>query len=230
MLTLDQTLEALALALPRIPGDLSPFALPIALTFDREIYPYLVAAVQSADISSRAKEALKNYAYSLTRTGRRQLLVRSLDAILADAYAVAEPWVGCDYDRTEPLPVDVRNKVISVWDASHVYSAMYASLVTMYELHTSDAERRAAIGEQRYVGEHVELTRDCDLGSKGERAVVSVVHDGTIGLLFKHRVEGQGRQMATGADYAYLRHVCGCDLKATDGNHGAQCPDRGKVA
>lgn len=147
MLTFDQTLESLALDLPRIGGDLAPYTLPIVLTFERELYPYLVAAVQSnaaaaRNLSPDFAEKLKTFAQNLTRTGRRALLVRALDLLVADAYAVAEPQLGADYDRTERMPVDVRSFVRRTWDVTTsgvgaTWGALLAALIQMYHLHVT---------------------------------------------------------------------------------------------
>lgn len=58
--------------------------------------------------------------------------------------------------------------------------------------------------------EVVELVRDCDIGEKGERAVViNLVHDGYwyMTLLFPNRDAKRNREVKTGADYQFLRSV-----------------------
>lgn len=60
---------------------------------------------------------------------------------------------------------------------------------------------------QRFVGEVVKLTRDCDLGEEGERAVVLKLEtDGYthMALCFFDR-EPDSREVRTGADYRFLR-------------------------
>lgn len=51
----------------------------------------------------------------------------------------------------------------------------------------------------------VELDRDCELGRKGERAVVISVQGPYMMLVFPYR--DQSREVRTGTDYAYLRVV-----------------------
>ncbi|HSX23289.1 MAG TPA: hypothetical protein VLE97_11000 [Gaiellaceae bacterium] len=62
----------------------------------------------------------------------------------------------------------------------------------------------------RFAGEVVKLTRDCDLGQEGERAVVVKVESSGwaeatyMTLCFFDRDPGQ-RSVNTGADYRFLR-------------------------
>jgi hypothetical protein len=63
--------------------------------------------------------------------------------------------------------------------------------------------------ERRYAGEVVELTRDCELGQAGERAVVVRVDEGDelspypcMVFVFPNRDHDQ--RVYTGADYQYL--------------------------
>lgn len=52
---------------------------------------------------------------------------------------------------------------------------------------------------KRFVGEVVELSRDCELGQEGDRAVVTSLAFPYMSLTFGDRV------LHTGADYKYLR-------------------------
>jgi len=56
----------------------------------------------------------------------------------------------------------------------------------------------------RHVGEVVTLTRDCELGWKGEIAVVVGI-DEYMRLVFPNRPPGNDREVKTGSDYTYLR-------------------------
>lgn len=56
---------------------------------------------------------------------------------------------------------------------------------------------------KRFVGEVVELDRSCDLGEKGERAVVTEVDGKYMTLVFPNRE--YERRINTGADYRFLR-------------------------
>lgn len=60
---------------------------------------------------------------------------------------------------------------------------------------------------RRFVGEVVELSRDCELGRAGERAVVTARVDYYMTLSFPDRTP-DARTVHTGADYQYLR-PCG---------------------
>ena len=55
----------------------------------------------------------------------------------------------------------------------------------------------------RHLGERLELTRDCDLGKRGDQcAVAELDHSGRyVGM----RLSFQDRDVWTGADYRYLR-------------------------
>lgn len=70
-----------------------------------------------------------------------------------------------------------------------------------------------ASGGKRHVGEQVELTRDCELGAKGERAHVTEIDGMCMTLDFFERGDFvDGREVAnntvkTGADYRFLRRV-----------------------
>jgi hypothetical protein len=57
----------------------------------------------------------------------------------------------------------------------------------------------------REVGMVVELDRDCEMGRKGERAVVMEVEGPFMRLLFPMRSES--RSVRTGTDYRYLKVV-----------------------
>jgi hypothetical protein len=63
----------------------------------------------------------------------------------------------------------------------------------------------------RYLHEVVELTRKCDLGEQGERAVVLSLEKWNrsmdrVELMFFNRPEGY-RKVYTGADYRFLKEV-----------------------
>lgn len=58
----------------------------------------------------------------------------------------------------------------------------------------------------RRLGEVVALTRDCELGVEGERAVVLALEDNTMTLVFPHRPDDR-RRVRTGADYRYVKAV-----------------------
>lgn len=61
---------------------------------------------------------------------------------------------------------------------------------------------------ERVLHEVVELTQDCELGEKGERAVViKLVYDEYwfMTLLFPNRAIKHTRKVSTGADYRYLK-------------------------
>lgn len=63
---------------------------------------------------------------------------------------------------------------------------------------------------ERTLHEVVELTQDCELGEKGERAVViHLAFDGYwyMTLLFPNRALKHARKASTGADYRYLKGV-----------------------
>lgn len=62
-------------------------------------------------------------------------------------------------------------------------------------LHPSAMQRTA----KRFVGEVVELSRNCELGQEGDRAVVTSLAFPYMSLTFQDRV------LHTGADYKYLR-------------------------
>lgn len=64
-----------------------------------------------------------------------------------------------------------------------------------------------SMASKRFVGEVVKLTRDCDLGQEGDRAVVLKLEtEGctSMTLCFFDRDPGS-RKVSTGADYLYLR-------------------------
>lgn len=52
----------------------------------------------------------------------------------------------------------------------------------------------------------MELTRDCELGRRGERAVVVFVHESTMTLVFPARPAGD-RVFRTGRDYKFAKEV-----------------------
>jgi hypothetical protein len=61
----------------------------------------------------------------------------------------------------------------------------------------------------REVGEVVELARDCELGTAGERAVVLSIQ-GPAGRYMTLAFPGRGSaasQVHTGSDYRYLRRI-----------------------
>lgn len=62
---------------------------------------------------------------------------------------------------------------------------------------------------ERYINECVELTHDCEIGLKGERATVSELHGGWMKLTFSGRGAGFGNVIHTGKDYKFLRTVGG---------------------
>jgi len=57
----------------------------------------------------------------------------------------------------------------------------------------------------RYLGERVELSRNCDLGQKGEWARVEALDGRSMTLVFPER--SRDATVYTGADYLYLRTV-----------------------
>lgn len=57
---------------------------------------------------------------------------------------------------------------------------------------------------KRFVGEPVELSRDCELGQEADRAVVTALDDRYMTLHFPDRAP-DCRDVHTGADYKYLR-------------------------
>ena len=57
---------------------------------------------------------------------------------------------------------------------------------------------------KRFVGEVVELSRDCELGQEGDRAVVTALVGRYMTLTFPDRAP-DCRAVHTGADYKYLR-------------------------
>lgn len=56
---------------------------------------------------------------------------------------------------------------------------------------------------QRYLHEVVELTQDCDLGARGDRAVVVALDRRLMTLVFPAR--DSDRKVTTGADYRFMR-------------------------
>ncbi len=72
--------------------------------------------------------------------------------------------------------------------------------------HRFKAAKRAPYAGPRFVGEHVDVTRDCEIGRVGERAEVTEIDTSgrypTMTLTFV-----DGRQIHTGADYRFLRRV-----------------------
>jgi hypothetical protein len=60
---------------------------------------------------------------------------------------------------------------------------------------------------ERLLHEVVELTKACELGEKGERAVVINLQDKYMTLLFPNRALKYSREVHTGADYMYLKRV-----------------------
>jgi hypothetical protein len=69
-----------------------------------------------------------------------------------------------------------------------------------------EAEKRPFTTERR-LHEVVELVRDCELGEKGERAVVTFLEGKYMTLVFPMRVHKFNREAHTGADYRYLKGV-----------------------
>jgi hypothetical protein len=65
---------------------------------------------------------------------------------------------------------------------------------------------------KRYVGEVVDITKDCDIGKAKERAVVVAIDGLFMTLVFPMRISGPfsrgpQRQVQTGADYRFLMEV-----------------------
>ena len=60
------------------------------------------------------------------------------------------------------------------------------------------------VSAKRFAGEVVELSRDCELGQEGDRAVVTVLDARYMTLHFPDRAP-DCRDVHTGADYKYLR-------------------------
>ena len=71
---------------------------------------------------------------------------------------------------------------------------------------TSQSTRPEPQRPRRRVNEVVELDRDCELGSSGERAVVTAVDGQYMVLVFPYRV-AEHRVVRTETDYTYLREV-----------------------
>lgn len=61
--------------------------------------------------------------------------------------------------------------------------------------------------EKRCLHEVVELTQTCELGEKGERAVVIDLEGKYMTLLFANRETKYKREISTGADYLWLKKV-----------------------
>lgn len=59
------------------------------------------------------------------------------------------------------------------------------------------------IKNRRHLHEVVHLTRDCEIGKAGERAVVIALSDRYMTLLFANRARDV-REVNTGADYAFV--------------------------
>lgn len=59
----------------------------------------------------------------------------------------------------------------------------------------------------RQLHEVVEVTKDCELGEKGERAVVVYVGEEFMTLVFPNRAIKHTRKINTGADYTHLRRA-----------------------
>lgn len=85
---------------------------------------------------------------------------------------------------------------------------------------------------KRFVGETVELSRDCELGQEGDRAVVTELDDRYMTLYFPDR-SPDCRDVHTGADYKYLRAYEGApdaDLTAVSMDVRAKLNAWGKYA
>ena len=214
MLTLPDALEQLTLALPRICGALDPHAFTLALVYDREIYPNVVAALSPTVREQPARaSSLLNFANAMSAVQRRSLLIRTIAEMQEDALRLLIGFgfgpAHAHYWTTEAMKPDQRSMVLRSWDArgeSIVWTAMRAALGQMYGF----AERTARAGEpeRRYVAEHVVLTRNCDLGHEGELAIVSQIEGDAMILYFPNRSGAADvRKVATGTDYTYLRHT-----------------------
>lgn len=59
----------------------------------------------------------------------------------------------------------------------------------------------------RAPGDVVELDRDCELGNRHERAVVVLVDDRYMTVVFPYRNKDNDRVVRTGCDYLYLKNV-----------------------
>ena len=70
------------------------------------------------------------------------------------------------------------------------------------------------------VGEVVELSRDCELGQEGDRAVVTARVDHYMTLTFPDRAPAC-RDVHTGADYKYLR-PCAQSIACTPSDLGTR--------
>jgi len=60
---------------------------------------------------------------------------------------------------------------------------------------------------ERKLHEVVEITQDCELGEKAERAVVINLEGKYMTLLFPNRALKYHREVHTGADYLYVKKV-----------------------
>lgn len=60
---------------------------------------------------------------------------------------------------------------------------------------------------ERKLHEVIELTKKCELGDEGERAVVIHLEGKYMTLLFPNRAMKYTREVHTGADYLYVRKV-----------------------
>lgn len=60
---------------------------------------------------------------------------------------------------------------------------------------------------ERRLHEVVEITKTCELGEPGERAVVIHLEGKYMTLLFPNRALKYSREAHTGADYLYLKKV-----------------------
>jgi hypothetical protein len=209
MLTLPDALEQLTLALPRIGGTLDAYAFTLALVYDREIYPNVVAAVSPIVREQPTRSgALLNFANTMSAVQRRSLLIRTIAEMQEDAHGLLLRF-GFDpahahYWTTEAMTSDQRSMVLRSWDArgeSAVWTALRAALCQM-------AERYSAVGgsppNARYVAEQVVLTRTCDLGHEGEHAIVSTIDGATMVLYFPDRPL-HASKVTTDVDYKYIR-------------------------
>ena len=71
----------------------------------------------------------------------------------------------------------------------------------------SMAKEERPFTTERKLHEVVELTKDCELGEKGERAVVIHLEGKYMTLLFSNRTLKYSREQHTGADYLYVKKV-----------------------
>ena len=131
-------------------------------------------------------------------SGRVPPTVRSFGEL--HCYVDANTYGGtCDDDA--PEPEDLIAVVNRVQNTVHAWLASGRREIDMRS------------NEKRHLHEVVEVTRDCEIGAKGERAVVVELAGGTppyehvyMTLLFPDRSPPE-RLVRTGADYLYLRSV-----------------------